>query len=92
MGYKIGIEIASATNLPLEERLSWHLQGNHYPPIDEVFIPVAVQAIESANTNNWDTVIEMPNGLSRTVAFIVENLHLEPFISDMEVPADGDAR
>lgn len=88
MGYKTGIEIASATNLTLEQQLSWHLQGNHYPPIDEVFIPVAAQAIEYANTNNWDTVIDMPNGLSRTVMFIVENLHLQPFIDSMEVPDD----
>lgn len=86
MGYKIGIEIASAENLSLEAKLSWHLQGNHYPPIDEAFIPVAVQAIECANTNNWDTLIDMPNGLSRTASFIVENMHLEPFVDDMEVP------
>jgi hypothetical protein len=88
MGYRTGIEIANATNLPLEGRLSWHLEGNHYPPIDKAFIPVAVQAIACANTNNWDSIIDMPNGLSRTASFIVENLHLEPFIAEMDVPND----
>lgn len=89
MGYKTGIEIANATNLTMEERLSWHLQANHFPPIDEAFIPIAMQAIDAANTNNWDTAINMPNGLTRTVAFIVEKMHLEPFVNDMEVPDDG---
>ena len=88
MGYKVGTEIAGATNLTLEQQLSWHLKGNHYPPIDEVFIPVAKQALECAKANDWDTTIDMPNGLTRTVAFIVEKLHLEPFVENMEIPND----
>ena len=88
MGYKTGTEIAGASNLTLEQQLSWHLQGNHYPPIDEVFIPVAKSAIEYAKSEEWDATIDMPNGLTRTVAFIVENLHLEPFIETMEIPND----
>lgn len=88
MGYKVAEEIASAPALTLQQKLEWHLQGNHYPPIDDSFIPVAVQAIEAANTNNWDTTIDMPNGLTRTASFIVENMHLEPFIEGMDVPLE----
>lgn len=88
MGYKVGTEIAGATNLTLEQQLSWHLQGNHYPPIDEAFIPVAKQAVECANKEDWDSVLAMPNGLDRTVAYIIEGLHLQPFVENMEIPDD----
>ena len=87
MGYKIGIEIANSP-LSLEEQLSWHLEGNHYPPIDKAFIPVAMTAISMANDDNWDAEIDMPNGLTRTVEFIVTNMHLEPFVSSMDVPQE----
>lgn len=79
MGYKIAHDIADSS-LPLREKLSWHLQGNHYPPVDEMFIPVAERAIRYASEGRNEEFIDMPNGLTRRVDFIVENLHLEPFI------------
>ena len=82
MGYEIGKRIA-ASGLPLEEMMSWHLTGNHEPPVDEVFIPVAVEAIILARRGIWDQALLMPNGLSRTVEFIVDNLHLGPFIPEV---------
>lgn len=88
MGYKTGIEIANAP-LALEERLSWHLEGNHYPPIDKAFIPAAMSAIHMANNDNWDAEIDLPNGLTRTVEFIITNMHLEPFVPTMTVPEDN---
>lgn len=87
MGYKVGIEIAES-NLSLEQKLEWHLTGNHVPAIDTAFIPCAIEAIELANTNNWDSVITLPNGLERTVAFVVEGLHLEPFVSTVTTPEE----
>lgn len=87
MGYKIGIEIAEAP-LSMTEKMSWHLRGNHYPPIDEAFIPAALAAIYSANTNNWDALINYPTGVQRTAAYTVESLHLEPFVPGMAVPEE----
>lgn len=75
--------IASA-DLDLKAKLSWHLQGNHYPPIDESFIPVAIEAIQLANNDYWDVVLDYPNGLQRTVAFTVEHLHLQWFLDNQE--------
>lgn len=66
--------------LSREQTLHWHLQYNHYPPVDSVFIPAAEEAIERANAGDWDSVIAMPNGKSLTVAQIVEGLHLETFL------------
>lgn len=87
MGYKVGTEIADSP-LDLEAKMDWHLTGNHYPPIDKVFIPVAIDAIQRANTNNWDDVLEYPNGLRRTVLYTVDNLHLEPFINTVDTPEE----
>lgn len=87
MGYKVGTEIAESP-LDMEAKMSWHLTGNHYPPIHEAFIPVAIEAVSLANTNNWDSLLLYPNGLQRTVAYTVENLHLEPFISTVTTPEE----
>jgi len=87
MGYKLGIEIANS-NLSLHDKLSWHLSANHYPPVGDEFIPIAMQAIEFAATGEWDTVLQYPNDRERTVAYTIEGLHLEPFVSDMSVPND----
>jgi len=66
--------------LSRHEALRWHLQYNHYPPVSEVFIPVAEEAIDRGNQEDWDYIIEIPNGCRLTVAQIIEGLHLEPFL------------
>ena len=66
--------------LSRHEALRWHLQYNHYPPVSEVFIPVAEEAIDLGNQEDWDYIIEMPNGCRLTVAQIIEGLHLETFL------------
>lgn len=64
----------------LDMALSWHLQSNHYPPVNSAFIPVCKQAIELANQGEWDAVLTYPNGLERTVAYTIEGLHLDAFL------------
>ena len=81
MGRKIAEEIADAP-LSLEAKLSWHLTGNHYPPVDEAFIPVCVEAITKANEGDWDSILTYPNGRERSVSYTVEGLHLEAFIDE----------
>jgi hypothetical protein len=81
MGNQIARDIAAAP-LGLEAKLGWHLSGNHYPPIHESFIPVAVKAIRLADVGLWDDEIAYPNGLTRTVRFTVDELHLEPFLQE----------
>lgn len=79
MGYKVTEDIVNAP-LSIEDKLSWHLVGNHYPPVDEAFIPVCIEAIDHARMGNWDTVLEYPNGLQRTVRHCIDGLHLELFV------------
>lgn len=64
----------------LETALAIHLASNHYPPVNPVFIPTCVEAINLAANDDWDVEIEMPNGITKTVGGIVEGLHLDAFI------------
>lgn len=65
-----------------DQALKWHLYCNHYPPINKAFLPIAKEAIRFAKQNEWEEIIEMPNGKSLTVDKIIEGLHLETFLID----------
>ncbi len=71
-------------SLDLDTMLGWHLQHNHYPPVHVVFIPTCKEAIERANMEEWEHEIKMPNDITKTVADIVSNLHLEEFLSSQD--------
>lgn len=60
--------------------LQAHLHMNHYPPVNLVFVPTAIEAINYANNDDWQIRIEMPNGIVKTALSIVEDLHLEAFL------------
>lgn len=81
MGDKISKDIAAAP-MSLESKLEVHLQGNHYPPIDRAFIPVAILALKWAKEGLWEEQLTYPNGLKRTVADTIEGMHLEFFIEE----------
>jgi len=70
--------------IQLDQALTWHLRGNHYPPIHIDFLAPAKQAIELANDGDWKTEITLPNGKIKTVGEIVDGLHLESFIKSEE--------
>ena len=61
--------------------LEHHLCFNHFPPISNVFVPVAERAIELANDGDWDETIEMPNGITLSAGEIVDQLHLTSFVT-----------
>ena len=69
-------------DLRLEQAVAIHLRANHYPPVHEAFIPIAVEAIKFANDAKWDAELEYPNGLTRTVAHTIEGLHLDAFLDE----------
>lgn len=74
-------EIGESLGIPLRQRILWHLSSNHYPPVHSAFAETAERAIELANAGDWDAELTMPNGLVRTVAFVVDGLHLESFLA-----------
>ena len=59
--------------------LMWHLRANHYPPVNQVFIPVCEEAIEACSEGKGGLLIEMPNGITKSARKMVEGLHLEQF-------------
>ena len=77
-------KLIAESRLNIDDKLSMHLEGNHYPPIDKRFIPVAKQAIELAQQGDWDTLLSYPNGIQRTVAFTVEGMNLKYFLEEDE--------
>lgn len=60
--------------------LMHHLCFNHYPPVSDVFVPVAEAAIDHASEGKWDEMITMPNGVVLSVGEIVDQLHLLDFL------------
>jgi hypothetical protein len=65
MGRATAMDIA-ATEVSLEQQLSWHLAGNHYPPIPKAMVPVCIEAIDAYWEMDYDRLIQLPtDGLDR---------------------------
>lgn len=74
--------------------LTWHLTSpsQHFPPYPAEFVPIARQAIDAANEDDYDRIIELPEGVEfrdgRTGVEawrIIESFHLDSFIEQDEV-------
>lgn len=83
-------EAVQEGSLDLDTALVWHLSANHFPPISEAFLPVAKQAIDLANDDDWDTVLTMPNGRDSSVGEIVEGMHLSAFLAEQADDLEDD--
>ena len=77
-------------DVSLELAISWQLQSNHYPPVPASMVPVCIEAIEVARSGDWDSTVELPEGITykgsteAPVYAIVEQHHLEPWINTEE--------
>jgi len=81
MGANFARELADGIGgISLETAIRIHLQSNHFPPVHEVFMETAIEAINRAADGDWYSEITMPNGLTRTVHHIVDGLHLHNFV------------
>jgi hypothetical protein len=85
MGYLQAAEFAA--HAPLGVAVTWHLTGNHLPPVDRAWIPVAVEAVEAARDEEADRLVDLPanieyrDGQTKAPAWaIIENFRLEPFV------------
>ena len=86
MGSIRAIETADAIKngeMTLEYGLRDHLAYNHYPPVPFKFLPVCKKAIRFGNMGKFDYMITLPNGLIKTVGEIIEGLHLNHFLDDL---------
>lgn len=91
MGSLQAAEFANAIQdgqIALDAALEWHLRANHYPPVPHCMISVCREAIEQARLGHYDTMLDLPDGVSyqgltaTTVEAVVTGLHLDAFIYD----------
>jgi len=87
MGFSTALSLATDTNITLEQGVSYHFAGNCYPPIPQFMVGVACEAIIAASEGNWDTLIELPDGVetrhgrrSVPASEIIDNCRLDAFI------------
>lgn len=92
MGTANAIGMADAVHeggISLGVALEWHLRSNHFPPVPRAMIPVAEAAIEAGNDDDYDRLIDLPEGTTyrdgRTSVeayAIIESFHLGAFIEN----------
>jgi hypothetical protein len=74
------------TDLPLAEKVSWHLTSNCYPPVSKELHPMAVLAINLCSDGKPNELVSLPIGYSfrgqqEAPAYdIVDGLHLDLFV------------
>ena len=86
------IETGNKLGIPRESILAWHLESNHYPPVNSIFIPVAIEAIKYAQKGKYTKILDLKkitggNGFNKpkmTVEEIMTGLHLWDFIEENE--------
>ena len=65
----MGAKLAQTINkspLTIEEKISWHLRGNLYPPMPDILIPVCLEAIRMAEAGeSLFQVLVMPPSVKR---------------------------
>ena len=71
--------------------LKWHLRSNHFPPHPVEMVAVAAAAIDAANDDDFDRLIDLFDGVtwrdgrSSVEAWrLIDSLHLEGFIEQDE--------
>jgi len=66
MGAMQALDLATNIDVSLEQQLSMHLRGNHYPPIPQSMIPVCIEAIDAYWEDDTNKLIKLPfDGVDR---------------------------
>ena len=74
----------------LDNALIWHLRSNHYPPLPSSMVEPCKTAIELANNDEWDELVQLPEGTTykgedcAPVWAIIEAHHLDSFLDNEE--------
>lgn len=87
MGYSSALALALDPDMTLETGVSIHFSSNCYPPIPQFMVGVACEAIVAASAGDWDTLIELPEGVETShgrravpASEIIDNCRLDAFI------------
>jgi hypothetical protein len=77
--------------------LRHHLEFNHFPPVDERWIPIAEKAIDLAVEGSYESdegfsieasVLRVEVGQGKTAGEVLDGLHLWPFVESALVSND----
>jgi hypothetical protein len=90
-GYAAGLmeqaELSEDFDRAREVAVRAHLAGNCFPPMGEPFVRPALDAIEAAESGDWEDTIDLPT-VSRTAGQVVSLLRLDAFIRTPEEDFD----
>lgn len=84
-------EAVNEGTVTLRQAISWHLSGNHYPPVPLEMVQVCLDAIALANNGEYDAEVTLPEKTlwrghgSAPVSAIVDGFHLDAFLDQEEV-------
>lgn len=76
--------------ISMDQALTWHLRGNHYPPVPTSMVGPCKRAISAVNRGKHDAKIKLPEGISwrgqkhAPAHAIVEGHHLDSFLKPVE--------
>jgi hypothetical protein len=89
MGNNFATDLASGEFVTsLEQQIAIHFASNCYPPIPQFMVDVAVKAIQLVNSDEGNSFIELPAGVSFrnakevTAINAVDSLRLEAWIGE----------
>ena len=89
MGRALAQDLAENV-VDIHSSIAFHLSGNFYPPVPESMVQPCIDAIYAAAEDNWDLLIELPEGVtwkgqtSAPVRNMIEQHHLEPWLGERE--------
>jgi hypothetical protein len=94
MGYLETQEMANL--MDLEQGIRWHLRHNHYPPVPNEMVPVAVEAVRLCREDKFDETIVIffehqdykLYGWSVPAYAIVNIFNLEPWVNELDYNED----
>jgi hypothetical protein len=96
MGRQLAEDLAGMENITLEQQITWHFQGNFYPPIPTIMVQPCIKAIELANEaiadgeerlSNIKDEVDLPEGItwrgntSASVLGMIEGHRLDAWIN-----------
>jgi hypothetical protein len=86
MGYNTAIDLAES-GLTLEQSIGYHLAGNFYPRVPATMVEPCIQAIQNANTGDWNALVKLPSPITwrgqdeAPTHALVEAHHLDAWIN-----------
>jgi hypothetical protein len=81
-------------DLTLEQQISLHFQTNCYPPIPQEMIPTAIEALDNANSGDWQAMIRLPEGVTFrgydevATYHVIDSYYLAHWVIESELEVD----